>query len=151
MQSSSFRLGTEMQHILQPPHEYLRDSLSFRYLVCVSCGNRTEFTCIKCGYCYSCHWMRELTEEIELRDKFKSLNVKLSKAAYNDEQELKLEQDGVKDRGPEKWRSLNVLGQQAEPICAYYRCHHKFSLHGSRSCRCKHPTNKTLGIEVRYL
>ena len=144
MQSSSFRLGTEMQHILQPPHEYLRDSLSFRYLVCVSCGNRTEFTCIKCGYCYSCHWMREQTEGT-------SLNVKLSKAAYNDEQELKLEQDGVKDQGLEKWRSLNVLGQQAEPICAYYRCHHKFSLHGSRSCRCKHPTNKTLGIEVRYL
>jgi hypothetical protein len=144
MQSSSFRLGTEMQHILQPPHEYLRDSLSFRYLVCVSCGNRTEFTCIKCRYCYSCHWMREQTEGT-------SLNVKLSKAAYNDEQELKLEQDEVKDRGLEKWRSLNVLGQQDEPICAYYRCHHKFSLHGSRSCRCKHPTNKTLGIEVRYL
>jgi hypothetical protein len=95
--------------------------------------------------------MREQTEEIELRDKFKSLNIKLSKAAYNDEQEPKLEQDGVKDQGLEKWRSLNVLGQPAEPICAYYRCHHKFSLHGSRSCRCKHPTNKTLGIEVRYL
>jgi hypothetical protein len=95
--------------------------------------------------------MREQTEEIELRDKFKSLNIKLSKAAYNDEQEPNLEQDGVKDQGLEKWRSLNVLGQPAEPICAYYRCHHKFSLHGSRSCRCKHPTNKTLGIEVRYL
>lgn len=147
MQSSSFKLETEMQQRLQPPHEYLRDSLSFRYLVCVSCGNRTEFTCIKCGYCYSCHWMREQTEEIELRDKFKSLDVKLSKAAYNDKQAPKLEQD----QGLEKWRSLNVLGQPAEPICAYYRCHHKFSLHGSRSCRCKHPTNKTLGIEVMYL
>jgi hypothetical protein len=95
--------------------------------------------------------MREQTEEIELRDKFKSLNIKLSKAAYNDEQEPNLEQDGVKDQGLEKWRSLNVYGKPAEPICAYYRCHHKFSLHGSRSCRCKHPTNKTLGIEVRYL
>ena len=143
MHASSFKLGTEMQQRLQPPHEYLRDSLSFRYLVCVSCGNRTEFTCIKCGYCYSCHWMREQTEEIELRDRIKSFNVKLSKATYNDEQEPKLEQ--------EKWRLLNVLGQRAEPICAYYRCHHKFSLHGSRSCRCKHPTNKTLGIEVRYI
>ena len=91
------------------------------------------------------------TEEVELRDKFKSLDVKLSKAAYNDKQEPKLEQDKVKDQGLEKWRSLNVLGQPAEPICAYYRCHHKFSLHGSRSCRCKHPTNKTLGIELRYL
>jgi hypothetical protein len=151
MQSSSFKLGTEMQQRVQPPHEYLRDSLSFRYLVCVSCGNRTEFTCIKCGYCYSCHWKREQTEEIESRDRIKSFNVKLSKTAYNDEQEPKLEQNGVKDQGLEKWRSLNVLGQPSEPICAYYRCHHKFSLHGSRCCRCKHPTNKTLGIEVRYL
>ena len=151
MQSPSFIHTREEQQRLLTPHEYTGESISLRYQDCVSYHRRTEFTCVKSGYCYSCHWRREQTEEIELRDKFKSLNVKLSKAAYNDEQELKLEQDEVKDRGLEKWRSLNVLGQQAEPICAYYRCHHKFSLHGSRSCRCKHPTNKTLGIEVRYL
>ena len=46
---------------------------------------------------------------------------------------------------------IDVFGQETEPICTYYRCRHKFSLHGSRSCRCKHPTNKTLGIQVRYL
>jgi hypothetical protein len=76
----------------------------------------------------------------------------MSKASNDDDkQKPKLEQYDVKDQGLEKWGTLNVLGQPAEPICTYYRCHHKFSLHGSRKCRCKHPTNKTLGIQVRYL
>jgi hypothetical protein len=35
----------------------------------------------------------------------------------------------------ESWGTLNVLGQPAEPICTYYRCQHRFSLHGSRRCR----------------
>src|ERR671919_1005946 len=85
MQSSSFKLGTEMQQRLQPPHEYLRDSLSFRYLVCISCGNRTEFTCIRCGYCYSCHWKKEQIEAIELRDNLKDLYVSLSKVSNDDD------------------------------------------------------------------
>ena len=53
--------------------------------------------------------------------------------------------------GLEKWGTKNVLGKPAEPICTYYRCHHRFSLHGTRSCRCKHPMNKTLGIAVRFI
>ena len=53
-------------------------------------------------------------------------------------------------QGLEKWGTLDVLGQPAEPICMYYRCHHKFSLHGTRRCRCKHPMNKTLGILLKY-
>ena len=27
---------------------------------------------------------------------------------------------------------------------------HNFSLHGTRSCRCKHPMNKTSGMFVKY-
>ena len=54
-------------------------------------------------------------------------------------------------QGLEKWGTKDVLGKPAEPICTYYRCHHKFSLHGTRTCRCKHPMNKTLGIAVRYV
>jgi hypothetical protein len=108
--------------------------------------------CIRCGYCYSCHWKREQVEEIELRDNLKDFYVSLSKARNDDDkQKQKLEQYEVKDQELEKWGTLNVLGQPVEPICTYYRCHHKFSLHGSRRCRCKHPTNKTLGIQVRYL
>jgi hypothetical protein len=142
----------EEQQRLLTPHEYTGEALSLRYQDCISCGHRTEFTCIKCGYCYSCHWKREQVEKIELRDNLKDFYVSLSKGSNDDDkQKPKLEHEGVKDQDLEKWGTLDVLGQPAEPICTYYRCHHKFSLHGSGRCRCKHPTNKTLGIQVRYL
>jgi hypothetical protein len=160
MQSSSSSSSPEpkIEELLRP-HEYIRDSSSFKHKDCISCRNRTEYTCIKCGYCYSCHWKREQLEEIELRDNLKDFYVSMSKASNNkennDNQKLKIKkQDGAsKDdraQGLERWGTLDVLGQPAEPICTYYRCHHKFSLHGTRSCRCKHPMNKTLGILVRY-
>jgi hypothetical protein len=137
------------------PHEYIRDTMSFRYQDCVLCGNRTEFTCIKCGYCYSCHWKKEQVEQLELRDDLKDFSLSLSKVSNDDNQnqKLQLQQQGGKDlkKRLEKWGTVDVLGQPAEPICTYYRCNHKFSIHGSRSCRCKHPTNKTLGVKVRYL
>jgi hypothetical protein len=138
------------------PHEYIRDTMSFRYQDCVFCGNRTEFTCIKCGYCYSCHWKKEQAEEIELRDNLKDFYASMSKPSNDDDnqnQKRQLQQQGGEDlkKGLEKWGTVDVLGHPAEPICTYYRCNHKFSIHGSRSCRCKHPTNKTLGVKVRYL
>jgi hypothetical protein len=137
------------------PHEYIRDTMSFRYQDCVFCGNRTEFTCIKCGYCYSCHWKKEQAEEIELRDNLKYFSLSSSKASNDENQNQKpqLQQQGGEDqeKGLEKYGTVDVLGRPAEPICTYYRCNHKFSIHGSRSCRCKHPTNKTLGVKVRYL
>jgi hypothetical protein len=137
------------------PHEYIRDTMSFRYQDCVFCGNRTEFTCIKCGYCYSCHWKKEQAEEIELRDNLKYFSLSSLKASNDENQNQKpqLQQQGGEDqeKGLEKYGTVDVLGRPAEPICTYYRCNHKFSIHGSRSCRCKHPTNKTLGVKVRYL
>jgi hypothetical protein len=154
MQSSSYSKPTiEEQQGLLTPHEYIRDLFSFSYKDCISCGNRTEYTCIKCRYCYSCHWNREQREETELRDNLKDSCVSVPKASNKDNQKLKVKkQDGAEDQvqGLEKWGTLDVLGQPAEPICTYYRCRHKFSLHGSRSCRCKHPMNKTLGILVGY-
>ncbi|HEU4822566.1 MAG TPA: hypothetical protein VFS97_04010 [Nitrososphaeraceae archaeon] len=45
------------------PHEYIRDTLTFSYHECVSRRNRTNLTCIKCGYCYSCHWKKEKEEK----------------------------------------------------------------------------------------
>jgi hypothetical protein len=156
--SSSYSKPTiEEQQRLLTAHEYIRHSFSFGYKDCISCGNRTEYTCIKCGYCYSCHWKREQLEEIELRDNLKDFYVSVSKASNNNDNNQKLKakkQDGIAEahqvQGLEKWGTLDVLGQPAEPICTYYRCRHKFSLHGTRSCRCKHPMNKTLGISVRY-
>jgi hypothetical protein len=154
---SSFTISKEEQERILTPHEYIRDTMSFRYQDCVFCGNRTEFTCIKCGYCYSCHWKKEQVEQLELRDNLKDFSLSLSKASNDDNQNQnqkpKSQQQGGKDlkKGLEKWGTVDVLGQPAEPICTYYRCNHKFSIHGSRSCRCKHPTNKTLGVKVRYL
>lgn len=63
---------------------------------------------------------------------------------------LTMVQQKTKSKSWKNGKVLNVLGQQDEPICTYYRCHHKFSLHGTRSCRCKHPMNKILGILTRY-
>ena len=137
------------ERILTSPHEYIRDSLHSSYENCISCGSRTEYTCIKCGYCYSCHWKREQLEEIQQRDNLKDFYVSISKKISNDISQAK-KQDSTSVQGLEKWGTLDVLGQPAEPICTYYRCHHKFSLHDTRSCRCKHPMNKTLGIYVRY-
>jgi hypothetical protein len=149
MQSFSSK---EEEKLLQA-HEYIRDTLSsFGHKNCISCATRTEFTCIKCGYCYSCHWKKEQIEEIELRDDLKDFYSSLSKVRVDEDDNDKSKlRDETRDQGLEKWGTLNVLGQPAEPICTYFRCHHKFSLHGSRSCRCKHPTNKTLEIQVRYL
>ena len=153
MESPSSIHTREEQQRLLTPHEYTGESLSLRYQDCISCHRRTEFTCVKCGYCYSCHWKREQVEEIELRDNLKDFYASQPTASNNDSQKSELELAGTtsRDQRTERWGTLNVLGQPAEPICTYYRCHHKFSLHGSRRCRCKHPTNKTLGIQVRYL
>jgi hypothetical protein len=153
MESPSSIHTREEQQRLLTPHEYTGEALSLRYQNCISCGHRTEFTCVKCGYCYSCHWKREQAEAIELRDKLKDFYVSLPKASNKDNEKQKIQQESTKglDQRFEGWGALNALGQPAEPICTYYRCHHKFSLHGSRRCRCKHPTNKTLGIQVRYL
>ena len=48
------------------PHEYLRDTLSLTYKECKSCTTRTELTCIKCGLCWSCHWMAEQMDKSKL-------------------------------------------------------------------------------------
>ncbi|MFY9565967.1 MAG: hypothetical protein WAM27_08775 [Nitrososphaeraceae archaeon] len=144
MQSSS-TLAKKEQEKLLTPHEYIRDTLSFRYQDCISCGIRTEFTCIKCGYCYSCHWKKEQVEEIELRNNLKDFYVSLSNEG-NDSTDNNIEEQ-------KKWGTVDVFGKEVEPICTYYRCNHKFSLHGlgSHGCKCKRPTNKTLGVSLRVL
>src|SRR5918992_5517360 len=147
METPSSIYTREEQQKLLSPHEYTGEVLSLRYKDCISCHHRTEFTCVKCGYCYSCHWRREQIEEIELRDRLKDFYVSLPKGIGDEKRKSRLKQDQVKDEEMGRWRTLNVLGQPAEPICNYYGCHHKFSLHGSRRCRCKHPTNKALGIQ----
>src|SRR5918997_3450761 len=100
MESSSSSTHTrEDQQKLLTPHEYTGEAFSLRYQDCVSCGHRTEFTCIKCGYCYSCHWKREQVEKVELRDNLKDFYVSLSKANNDDDKQIsKSEQYKVKDQ-----------------------------------------------------
>jgi endonuclease III len=45
---------------------------------------------------------------------------------------------------------VDVFGVMSEPMCNYYRCHHKFSEHGSNICRCKHPRNRIIAVEKSY-
>ena len=153
MESPSFIHTREDQQKLLTSHEYTGEVLSLRYQDCISCHRRTEFTCVKCGYCYSCHWKREQVEAVELRDNLKDFYASSSKACNNDNEKQKIQSEATKDSAQrfEGWGTLGILGNPAEPICTYYRCHHKFSLHGSIRCRCKHPTNRALGIQVRYL
>ena len=44
-------------------------------------------------------------------------------------------------------KAIDVFGKEVEPICDYLRCHHKLSVHGlsSSKCRCKHPQNDAIG------
>jgi hypothetical protein len=145
------------------PHEYERDTLSFRYEECKSCRNRTQLTCIKCGFCYSCHWKEEEVERRELRNKLESiyLSLLLSSSKPRDESTAaeegddELQQQKEEETEQSQGMIVNVFGQKSEPICTYYRCHHKLSLHGLSSstrhrCKCKHPMNKTLGVFKRY-
>jgi hypothetical protein len=43
---------------------------------------------------------------------------------------------------------LDVYGQNAEPICSYRTCRHKFSLHNTRRCRCRHALNYATGVSI---
>jgi hypothetical protein len=151
------------------PHEYERDTLSFRYEECKSCRNRTQLTCIKCGFCYSCHWKKEEVERREFRNKLDSIYSSLSLLSSSkprdestttaeeeddESQQQKKEEKVEQETEQSQEMIVNVFGQKSEPICTYYRCHHKFSLHGlgrSNRCKCKHPMNKTLGVFKRYL
>jgi hypothetical protein len=137
-------------------HEYLRDTLSFRYQECKSCRNRTELTCIKCGFCYSCHWKKEELEKKKIQSKPLITEMKYSYSSTSSSSTktmMMTTQSGEsvlmqKQLQSEPAKVIDVFGQESEPICNYYRCHHKFSFHrlNSHTCHCKHPTNSTTGV-----
>jgi hypothetical protein len=140
------------------PHEYLRDTLSFRYQECKSCRNRTELTCLKCGFCYSCHWKKEEREKKKIQ--FNPLITQMKYSYYSStlsstkttmtlsRESVLLQQQQQQRQQSEQAKVIDVFGQKSEPICNYYRCHHKFSFHGLNShiCHCKHPENSTIGV-----
>jgi len=57
------------------PHEYIRDTLDSKYRKCNSCATRTEFTCTKCGFCWSCHWKMEQAEKFEWFDRPMAIDI----------------------------------------------------------------------------
>jgi hypothetical protein len=134
---------------LRAPHEYTRDTLTFRYQRCILCQNRTNLTCIKCGNCYSCH--RE--EEEGERTGVKNDHANDFSSPRRIDQYHSLDREGQQEIEQSNQIIVDVHGRISEPICTYYRCRHKFSLHGpsSHSCKCKHPMNKTLGVSMKYL
>ena len=127
-------------------HEYLRDTLVYRYRECKSCINRTEFTCIKCGYCWSCHWKMEQAEKFELYDN--PLIIGTSVPSLNSQSIVAEEKTLQKQKfSPATTKVIDVFGEMAEPICDYLGCHHKLSVHGlgTRVCQCRHPRNTAIG------
>jgi hypothetical protein len=137
------------------PHEYLRDSLDSNYRERNSCKNRTEFRCIKCGFCWSCHWKVEQMDKINFFDRqlvreiAKSDPLSLSHSMVINQAGEKYKQHMLEqtDHYPLMAKAVDVFGKEVEPICDYLRCHHKLSVHGlsSGKCRCKHPQNATIG------
>lgn len=45
-------------------HEYLRNTIELQYRECKSCKARTQFACVSCGFCWSCHWKVEQLAKI---------------------------------------------------------------------------------------
>ena len=51
-------------------HGYLRSTLTFKYTECENCKYRTQFSCTRCSYCWSCHYQKEQTEREWLKKLF---------------------------------------------------------------------------------
>ncbi|MDQ3840217.1 MAG: hypothetical protein M3297_13230 [Thermoproteota archaeon] len=145
------------------PHEYIREILPFRYQECISCGNRTDLTCMRCGYCYSCHWKKEKEERRLLDDKISKIfspsslisnrkNQLIEKEAKEEEQQQSLPEQKPQQHQHQHQQLIvvDVYGKTSEPICTFHGCDHKFSAHGLSNCKCKHPTNKTIGVFTKY-
>ncbi len=132
-------------------HEYLRDTLIYRYTECDT--NRTEFTCIKCGFCWSCHWKKEQAEKIE------SYSTEFLNSSSVPPFLKKYSQSSVEEKREllhpliyhPRTTVIDVFGEEVEPICNYLRCHHKFSVHGlgKRICQCKHAQNIIIGVSKK--
>ena len=141
-------------------HEYLRDTLGLSYSECKSCRNRTQFTCIECGFCYSCHWRNEKLEKmIQFKPLakanstfFKNYPQPATATTAQIEEQSRRQLARQQQQQQQLTKVIDVFGRETEPICSYHTCHHKFSLHGlgARVCKCNHPQNYTIGISLYH-
>ena len=51
-------------------HEYFTEYPPLSYRICTDCAKRTPHICLKCNYCFSCHYK---VEQLEKYHKVKSL------------------------------------------------------------------------------
>ena len=146
-------------------HEYIRETTTWKYDVCKCCDYRTPFTCVRCGYCWSCHWKKERLEKNELlknrfgrNERLQISNKLLDSNTMNSEalsvQQQKIEQGQEQKHDLNQIKMINVFGEEVtDPICNYLNCNHAFSLHKissahcNGSCSCRHPQNSIIGIK----
>ena len=113
-------------------HEYLRDTIASTYKECISCNIRTQFICVKCGYCYSCHWKKEELEKVESEGDNSLIVKKIPQPI-----KITVEQPSTGQM------VMDVFGQHIEPICNYRTCSHKFSEHGRTIVTCQNQDKRT--------
>jgi hypothetical protein len=134
-------------------HDFLRDTLVSTYKECIYCKSRTQFTCVKCGYCYSCHWKKEELDRVRLETSAtanSAISEKYSQAATITIVE-QLPPIPYKQQLQQQEKAIDVYGQETEPICSYYRCHHKFSEHRNHNCKCHHAVNYATRVSISRL
>jgi hypothetical protein len=145
-------------------HEYIRETSSWKYDICKCCDYRTSFTCVKCKYCWSCHWKKERLERNELSRTRSLPNLKLwiandmtSNNKFTSEvSHLKQEKIKIVGQQPSSSKAvINVFGEEEpDPICNFLNCNHAFSLHKENNnhckgaaCSCRHPQNSVIGLK----
>jgi hypothetical protein len=126
-------------------HDFLRDTLVSTYKECIYCKSRTQFTCIKCGYCYSCHWKKEELDRVRLETSA-TANSAISQNATVTIVQQSPPPTSYQIQRQEK--AIDVYGQETEPICSYRTCHHKFSEHRNHKCKCHHAINYATGVSI---
>ncbi len=144
-------------------HEYIRETSSWKYDICKCCDNRTSFTCVRCKYCWSCHWKKERLERNELlgkrilpyeKQRIGSDTATSSKLVAGTSRLKQEKIEIVKQQPPPTRAIINVFGEEEpDPICNYLNCNHAFSLHKDRNnhcksaaCNCQHPQNSVIGL-----
>jgi len=143
-------------------HEYIRETSSWKYDACKCCNYRTPFTCVKCTYCWSCHWKKERIERNEfLRNRIRpTKNQRVTDQVVNNKTIAtgvsQLQQDkmgSIQEQHLPKRTMINVFGEEEpDPICNYLGCNHAFSLHTYTNnhrrgaCSCRHPKNSEIKL-----
>jgi hypothetical protein len=101
--------ATESKSGTRTPHEYIRDTISFRFRDCKFCGARTELTCIKCGFCYSRHWKKEQAEKRLLDNKLSEIfPPSLLSTGKNGLIDRETEQSSLSSSSPQRQQQLIV-------------------------------------------